>query len=183
MWIVTNGAALAHRFMLENKRAGLFAMTRRATFIQSRHRQAAGGFENVAAVRIMALRTIDPVLDNGMMMRQIEFSARFKMTLKTSGGVLARIVDEHAAAAAGLNVSAARTVARFTAGSARELCGLQMHARMGAAGKLPGNVRVTLGAGFIAGIGCARNLRRRQHRALNSRTGTEQNTKNSNASR
>ena len=56
-----------------------------------------------------------------------------------------------------------------------------MHARMGAAGKLPGNVLVTLGAGFIADIGCTRNLRRRQHRALNRRTGTEQNTDNSNA--
>ena len=69
MRVVANGASFAQRFMLKNKRTGLFPMTRCATFIQARHCQTTGRFENVAAVRIMALHTIDPVFDDGMMMR------------------------------------------------------------------------------------------------------------------
>ena len=124
----------------------------------------------------MALTTVHPVFDDRMTMRQIEFGMRFEMALKTGGGVLAWVDDEHAVSAFRRNVFAAGAVTGFTTRPARELHRLQMNTGMSAAGESPGNVRVTLSAGLVADKSRPRNLRWRHDHAFNRRTGTEQNT-------
>src|SRR4051812_24748491 len=64
--IMTHRAAFSQRFMLENKRPRLFAMTFGAVFIEARHRESSPRFENVAAVWVVALNTIHPSLDHRM---------------------------------------------------------------------------------------------------------------------
>jgi hypothetical protein len=176
VWNMTNSAAFPHRFVLKDKRPRLFAMALRATLVQAGHRKTAGGFEDVAPMRIMALHTIYPVFNDWMTMRQVELRVRFKVTLKTSGGILAWIDDKNSASPSRRNVFAARAVTRFTPGSAGKLSRLQMDTRMSTAGKMPGDIRMTLGAGFIANVGCPGDFRRRQHGALKRRTGADQNT-------
>src|SRR5258708_7097018 len=46
--VVTGRAGFAHRLVLEHKRPRLLAMTLAAGFIEPRHREAAGGFHDVA---------------------------------------------------------------------------------------------------------------------------------------
>src|SRR5437867_4040169 len=84
---VADGAAFPHGFMLENKWSRLFAVAGRTALVEAGHCQTAGWFEDIAAVRVVALRAVHPVLDDGMVMREIEFSVRFEMALKTGGGV------------------------------------------------------------------------------------------------
>src|ERR1051325_10007818 len=55
---MATGAALATRFMFENKRAALFAMTLRASLVESRHRKSAGRLHDVMAVRIVAIHAV-----------------------------------------------------------------------------------------------------------------------------
>ncbi len=66
---VANGAAFAQRFVFKNKRARLRLMTLRAALILRRHRESACWFENIAAVRIVAVGAIHVALDEGMMLR------------------------------------------------------------------------------------------------------------------
>jgi hypothetical protein len=107
--VVTRGATLAHGFVLEHNRARLFTMTLGAAFVAPRHRQSAGGFENVVAMRVVALNTIHFALNHGMMLGQIKFSLNFEVALKTRCRVFAGINDEFVLAA--FDVFAARAVA------------------------------------------------------------------------
>ena len=115
MWVVTRGTTLAHGFVLEHSwmlkcdRARLLAMTLGAAFVAPRHRQSAGGFENVVAMRVVALNTIHFALNHGMMLGQIKFSLDFEVALKTRRRVFAGINDEFVLAA--FDVFAGRAVA------------------------------------------------------------------------
>ena len=109
MWVVTRGATLAHGFVLEHNRARLLAMTLGAAFVEPRHRQSAGRFENVVAMRVVALNTIHFAFNHGMMLRQVKFRLNFEVALKTRRRVFAGINDEFVLAA--FDVFAARAVA------------------------------------------------------------------------
>ena len=99
--------------MLEYEGFGLFTVTLRAGFIQSGHAQAPTRFANVTAMGIMALNAIHFSLNDRVMLRQIEFSVLFRVTIKTRGRVLAGIENEFPAATAKLDVLAAGTVTGF----------------------------------------------------------------------
>ena len=114
---MTNGAAFAHGFVLENKGTRLFPMTLGATFILPRHRQAAGRFENIRPVRIVTLHAIHFAFENRMVMRELKLGVRFEMALKTGGGILPGIDDEPAAW--GSHVFAGGAMASLATGSAR----------------------------------------------------------------
>lgn len=111
--IVANGAAFAHRFVLEHKRPRLVLMTLRAIFVQPRHRESARVFENIAAVRVVALNAIHRAFDHGMMLRQGEIGVNLDVALKTGRGIFSGIDDEFCVA--GFGVPAAGTVTGFAA--------------------------------------------------------------------
>jgi len=113
VWVMADRAAFAHRFVLEDERLGLFAMTLGAGFIEPRHREAVGGFHEVATVRVMALHAIHFAFDHRMMLRQVELRVRLEMALKTSRRVPARINNEFATSTADSDVFAAGAVAGF----------------------------------------------------------------------
>jgi len=115
--VVTDGATLAQRVMFENHGAGLLAMTLRAAFVPAGHGQSARGFEDVPAMRIMALHTIHASLQDGMMLRQMKLNLDVEVALETSGRIVAGIDDEFGPAT-GLDVFAAGAVAGFAAGAA-----------------------------------------------------------------
>jgi hypothetical protein len=112
--VVADGAAFAQRLVFKNERPRLGLMTLRATLILRRHRESARRFENVAAVRIVAVGAIHVAFDDRMMLRQIEFRMNVEVTLKTGFGIFAGIDDEPRRAA-GADVFAAGTVAGFAA--------------------------------------------------------------------
>ena len=85
-----------------------------AGLILLRHGQPPGRFENVAAMRVVALHTIHVPLNHRMMCGQLEFRLSLKMATKARVRIFAGIDDEFAASAAGLDVSAAGTVTGFT---------------------------------------------------------------------
>lgn len=68
-------------------------------------------FENIAAVRIVALNAIHRAFDDGMMLWKREIGVNLHMTLKTGCGIFAGIDDEFCVA--GFDVSAAGTVTGF----------------------------------------------------------------------
>jgi len=97
--------------MLEDKWACLLSVTFPAILIQSRHRQPACRFKDVRTMRIMALYTILPVFQHGMMLREIEFSMCLQMAIETGRRVLSRVDDEFATPAACFDMFAAWAVA------------------------------------------------------------------------
>ena len=107
MRVVTDSAAFPQCLMLKNEWPGLFTMTLRATLVESCHRQTAARFENVTPVRVVTLDAIHPPLDDRMMLRQIKFSMRLQMALKTGSRILSGIDNKPGAPAPGLNVFAA----------------------------------------------------------------------------
>ena len=105
--VVTASAAFPQCLMFKNKWPGLFTMTLRATLVESCHRQTAARFENVPPVRIMTLDAIHPPFDDRVMLRQIKFSMRLQMTLKTGSRIFTGIDNKSGVPASGLNVFAA----------------------------------------------------------------------------
>jgi hypothetical protein len=164
--------------MLEHKWPRLLPMTLSAVLVKARHGQATGrsatgatgGFENVASVRIVALHTIHLTLDYGMMLRHSKFRLCLQVALKTGDRIFSRIHNELAAPSAGLHMFAARPMARFATRLPAEFRVFDMDARMRTRGKNPRDVCVTLRTSVIADVSCARNIRRRNDRARESRT-------------
>ena len=162
--VVASDATFAHCFVLKNKRSRLLAMTLRATFVLTRHRQTAGGFKNIRTVWIVALHAIHFVFENEMMMRQLKFRVRFEMTLKTGGGIFARI--DNKLSSRRRDVLASWTVARFATGSTRQFLPIKMNSRMNATDKFLRDRRVAIGASFVADVSCAGNFERHQNRRI-----------------
>src|ERR1035441_6024838 len=106
-------AALPQRGMLKDKGPGLLPVALSAGFIQTCHRQPAGRFEEVAAVRVVALRAVHLLLRHRVVLRKLKFRLLLAMALKASRGVFAGIDDELAPPAAPGDVQAPRSVARF----------------------------------------------------------------------
>ena len=169
MRVVTSGATFAHGFVLENDRPRLLAMTLGAAFIEPRHRESSRWLENVAAVRVVALHAVHVAFDDGMMLRQIEFSLSFEVALKTRRRVFVRIDDE-LAAAADFDVFAARAVTGFAAGLAFHAGNFKMHPRVRAAREHAHVFRMAIQAGLVPDIGGAGNFRRRHDGALKGGT-------------
>ncbi len=172
MRIMTNDAAFAHRRVFKDKRARLVAMTLRAAFILPRHGQAARRFECVAAMRIMALHATHVAFDDRMMLRQIKFRVDVKMALKTGRRVVARVDDEFSAAT-GLDVFAARTVARLAAGLAGHCSIAGVNSRVRTGGKFTDDVLMAIRAGLVADVMCAGNLQRHDHGVGRGGTGIQ----------
>lgn len=170
VWVVTNVATFAQRFVLEDKGSCLFAVALRATFVLSRHRQSARRFENVAAVRIVAIHTTHAAFNDRMMLRKTEFGMNIKMTLKTGRRVIARIDDE-CCAAAGFDVFAAGTVTGFATGFADHRRIFKMNPRVRAGGKFPDDIGVAVCAGFVADVMRAGNFQRHNDRVRCGGTG------------
>jgi len=92
--VVANDAAFAQSFVFKNERACLGLMTLRAILVLPRHRQSAGRFENIAAVRVVAIHATHVAFNDGMMLRQTEFRMNVEVALKTGFGIFAGIDDE-----------------------------------------------------------------------------------------
>jgi hypothetical protein len=171
MWVVTHGAPFAQGFVFENKWPRLLPMALCAVLIQPRHRQPARWFEYVAAVRIVALDAVHVTFNHWMMLRHAEFRFRLQMALKTRSRVFSRVHNKLTSSSACLDVLAAGPVAGFAARFAVESGVVDVDTGMGTGGKNSGNIRMTLGTGAIADIGCARDIRRCNNRSSESRAG------------
>ena len=108
--------SLAHGIMFINKRTGLIAMTLRACFILARHRQSSSRFQDVGAMRIMALHAIQAAFKDWMVIWKMKLGLDIRVTLKTGLRIFCRINNEFSPPSPGLNMSAARAVAGFAAG-------------------------------------------------------------------
>lgn len=157
---VADRAAFAQGFMFEHNRPGLFPMAHRATFVEPRHFQPAGGLENVAPMRVVALRAIHMALDDRVMLRQAEFSARLDVALETRGRVLAGIHDEPVAAAADFDVFAAGTVAGLAAILPRGGRAIHMNSSVRTRGKAADVIGVAIRTGLVPHKMGARDFRR-----------------------
>lgn len=93
-------------------------MALRASFVQPRdtclrpdaERSVMRRFEDVRAVRVVALHAIHPVFEHGMVLRQFELRMHIDVAGKARLRLPARIHDEPAASAAGIYVQTARPV-------------------------------------------------------------------------
>lgn len=179
MRVVTNRAPFAQRLVFEHKGAGLLAMTLSAVLIQTRHGQAADRsatgatwwLKDIATVGIVALNAIHLPLNDRMMLRQSKFGLRLQMALKTSARIFAGVDNEFTAAASRFDMLAARAVTRFATGLSAIFGLFNVHPGMGTGREDSSNVCVALGAGVIADVCCARNIRRRNYRPSQGRTG------------
>ena len=160
--IMAGGAAFAQRLMPEDERSRLLAMALGAAFILPGHGESARRFEDVAAVRVMALRAAHMSFDDRVMLREVEFGLNVEMALQTGGRVLAGIDDEFCAAA-GLEVFAAGAVAGFTAGFTGHGCIFKMDPRVRTHGKFPDDFCVAIRTGLVADEMSAGNFERHDH--------------------
>ena len=72
VWVVAGGATVTEGLVLENEWAALFAMTLRATLVQARHGESAGGLHDVVPVRVVTIDAVHHAFDDGMMLRKPE---------------------------------------------------------------------------------------------------------------
>ena|ERR1022692_197982 len=172
--VVAADAALTQCVMLEDNRQRLFAVTLRAAFIEPSHRESAGGFENVAPVRIVALHAIHVAFDHRMVLRQMKFRLDVEMTLETGRRVLAGVDYEFAATTTRLHVQAARAVTGFASALAGHRRAFKMHSRMRAGRKDADVIRVAFGANVVADVGCSRYFRRSENISGHAGTRTQQ---------
>ena len=147
--VMTGGAAFAQGVVFEDHGPGLRTVTLRATFVQAGHGQAAGGFENVAAMRIVALHTIHARFKDGMVLRQMKLAFDIVVALKTRRGILARIDDE-SSPATGLDVLAAGAMTGFAARTSGQLVPAGISAGMGTGRIDRDNASVALRARLVA---------------------------------
>src|ERR1039458_5078737 len=104
--IMTDRAALPQRRMLKYKGPGLLSVTLRTGFVPARHCQPPRRFEDVAAMRVVALRAVHLLLQHRVVLRKLKFPLLLAMALETSRGVFAGIDDELAFASASRDVQA-----------------------------------------------------------------------------
>src|SRR6266568_1689514 len=172
--VMAHGAAFAQRLVVEDIGPGLLAMTLRAALVMPRHGQTTSRLENISPVRVVALDAIHAAFNHRMMLRQIEFGLGIQMTLKAGSRVFARVDDESSTTASCLDVFASRPVTGLAPGFSCQLGAFKVDARMGAGWKNPGDIGVAIVTGLVTNVSCARNLRRRHHRARNGGTGIDQ---------
>ena len=172
--LMTNGAAFAHRFVLEEHRLRLLAMASGTGFILPHHRQTSSGFLHVAPMRIMALDAIHMALGHWMMLGELEVRVDVLMATVASFRISPRVVNESSPAAAGLDVLAASPVARLATGSTRRPITIQVHPGMNIVRKLLRDDAVAFNTRLVADKRRAFNHRRRSHHGTRHRgTGTE----------
>ncbi len=175
---MADGAAFAQGFVLVNKHSRLFSMTARATFIQACHARlrahpesrAVRGPINICAVRIMALHTVHPAFENGMVVRKFELGMDIEMAGETGLRFQARIHDKLSTPASGFYVQAARSMTGLAASRFGLRGTLELQPCMGARVKRTGELGMAILAGRIADKSCP--LDRRRCHAGASQAGT-----------
>jgi hypothetical protein len=149
MRLVTNSAALAHRAMLEDHWSALLGVATGAGLVYAGHRQPAGGFEDITAMRVVTLHAIHFVLRDRVMLREAELRLGGAMALKTRRRILSGVENEFAPAPAARHVQAARPVTRFAPGLTQTPCVCQVNPGMGTGGKHPHDIGVAIHAALI----------------------------------
>lgn len=174
VWRVTNHATLAHGFVLIHPRASLRAVTLEAGVVlpQEFHPAAThrlsevcpAALDRISLVRVVTIRTTDPSLQYGMMMRQLKLGPYLEVTLETRLGRLAWI-DNRARAAARFHMLAARPVAGF-APHIFAVLALSSQARVRGTTKVADNFFMAIGALFRSHKLSPGNTGRRHDRAI-----------------
>jgi hypothetical protein len=156
---VADGATFTQRWMLENKRTGLFSVTLRTGFIGTCQGKAARRLENVTAVRVVALDTIHFLFQDRMVLGQVKLGLNCAMTLKTGGRIFAGIYYEFTPPPAAGDMETTGTVAGLATGLARGSGVLEMEAGVGTGGEDAGDIGVAFSATPVTQKGCAGDLR------------------------
>ena len=105
--------------MFKNKRPGLGAVARCATFVEPGHGKPAGGLEYVATVRVMALHAVHAVLYDRVMLGQSKFGMNLQVALKAGFRIFSWINDEFSSAPTRFDMFAAGAVAGLATGLPR----------------------------------------------------------------
>jgi hypothetical protein len=173
---VADDATFPQRIVLEDKWPSLVSMALGATLIPPRHGQAAGGFHDVRAVRVVALDAVHAAFNDRVMLGQVELSLHIQVALKTSRRVVARINNEffRAAQARRGDMFAAGAVTGFAPALTGHRRRLGMNPRVRAGGKSSHNFRMTIHARLVADKMRARNFQGRHDFGSGRGTGNEQ---------
>jgi hypothetical protein len=135
--------------VFKHKRPALVAVTLSAGFVQSRHGQTTGGFEDVMPMWIMALDAIHSAFHDRMMVGEVELGMSIQVALIANIRVFARIHDEFASSTTDGHVFAPGTVTRLTSSPARPFGIVTVKAGVRTGWKVPDDVAVTIGTGLI----------------------------------
>lgn len=171
--LMADHATFTHRFVFVDERTRLLAMALGAGLIQPRHGQTGTEFQDVFAVRVMALDAIHLAFHHRMVMRQVKFGVRVLVALITGRGVFAGIQDELTASTTRGDVFAAGAVAGFAAGRHRTLDILAMKPRVRAAGKFLCDGGMTIQARLVADKRSPFDMWRRDNSAGDGRAGAK----------
>jgi len=173
MRLMADDTTLAHGFVLEGKRPGLFAVTFRTRLVNPCHGESALGLEDIAPMRIVALDAIHAVFQHRMMVRQIEIRVRREMTLQARGRIATGIENELPRAPGG-NVEAARPMTGFTAAVPGPRPGLtHVNPGMRAGRETADIIGMAVKTSAIAGVMRPGNIHRRHHRPRCGDAGNE----------
>jgi hypothetical protein len=116
VWVVTNSTPFTQGRVLENEWTGLFPVTLAAVFVLTSHRQPAGRFKYITAMRVVALSAVHLLLQDRMMLWQLKLRFSGSMTLEAGGGILPGIHNELSFAATSRDMQTRRSVAGFATG-------------------------------------------------------------------
>jgi hypothetical protein len=168
MWLVTDEATFARRFVFVNVGPALDSVTLKTGLILSHERSAAGD-DRVALMGIMTISAVHFAFEDGMMVRQIELAPLVQMAVEAGFRGFPRI-DYRGTRSPRLVMDAARAMARFTAhvegvGAGRSEFGVRR------SGEVTRNILVALSAALRADELGAWDCGRRDDGAGNGRAG------------
>jgi hypothetical protein len=136
--------------MLKDNGPRLLTVALSTGLIQTRHRQPASQFMDVAAMRVVALHAVHLPLQHRVVLRKLKLLLLLAMALETSRGVFAGIDDELAPAAAARDVQARRPVTRLATRLPCRTRIFQLDSGVRAGWKAMRDAVTTLGAGLVA---------------------------------
>jgi len=119
---VTRRAAFAQRFVFEHDALRLRAMTTRALFIQSCHRESTRRLHDVLAVWVVTLHAVHLPFTHRVMLGKIELRVDLEVAGKARLRIAPWIHNEFSVPATGCDVLAAGAMTRFAARAARHFC-------------------------------------------------------------
>jgi len=146
---VTDGTTFTEGRVLENKRPSLRPMAGSTGLVKSRHGQTSRRFENVATMRVVALRAIDFLLRQRVVLGEMKFGLGGPMAFKTGSGIFPGVDYEFTPPSAACDMQAARAVAGFAPCLACGTRVLQTDAHVSTRREDSANVRMTLSTRLV----------------------------------
>ena len=162
------GATLAHGFMLKYEPASLLLVARGAGFIEGSIEWPPCRAENIPAMRVVTIHTLEQPLQNRMMVRQPQLGVNFLMAIQARTRLATRVVNHRGGGHAALSMQASGPMAGLAPSLTRRRT-RNLESGVGAGSKHIGDGLMAISTDLVSNVASSLYLRRPDHGLLHRR--------------